>query len=113
MHTHTKNTHTCAYVIKGNELLIREYAPERSPALINFVPASDKKTTGNMVNLVSMETSSNQLNEAILSLLPRYLDLLQIFRVRKEECLFCSLLNICFLCEQKKKTNYYVLIVLP
>lgn len=31
---------------RGNELLIREYAPERSSALINFVPASDKERRG-------------------------------------------------------------------
>lgn len=51
---------------RGNELLIREYAPERSLALINFVPASDKERRGNMVNLVSMETSSIQLELAVL-----------------------------------------------
>lgn len=54
---------------RGNELLIREYAPERSLALINFVPASDKQRQGNMVNLVSMETSSLQLERTVLSFL--------------------------------------------
>lgn len=61
MHTHILKCQ------RGNELLIREYAPQRSPALINFLPASDKERRGNMVNLVSMETSSTQLEVPILS----------------------------------------------
>lgn len=67
-----KQGHVHTHILKcqrGNELLIREYAPERSPALINFVPASDKMRRGNMVNLVSLETSSIQLDVAILNLL--------------------------------------------
>lgn len=53
---------------RGNELLIREYAPERSTALINFVPASDKERRVNMVNLVSLETSTIQMDVTALSL---------------------------------------------
>lgn len=72
-HTHTHaRLHTHAHMRRcqrGNELLIREYAPERSSALINFVPASDKERRGNVVNLVSLETSSVQLAVGILSLL--------------------------------------------
>lgn len=65
LHTHA-HMRRCQ---RGNELLIREYAPERSSALINFVPASDKERRGNVVNLVSLETSSVQLAVGILSLL--------------------------------------------
>lgn len=62
-HTHTLKCQ------RGNELLIRQDAPERSPALINFVPASDKESRRNMVNWVSLGTSSIQLEVAILRLL--------------------------------------------
>lgn len=65
MHTHRQQLSKCQ---RSNELLIREYAPERSPALINFVPASDEESRRNLVNLVSVETSSLQTEVAMLGL---------------------------------------------
>lgn len=43
---------------RANELLIREYSPERSPALINFVHASHKERRRTVDHFVSMETCS-------------------------------------------------------
>lgn len=72
MHDTHKQGHMHTHILKcqrGNELLIREYAPERNPALITFVPASDKESRGKMVNYISLETYSIQLEVAILGLL--------------------------------------------
>lgn len=105
MNTHTKNTHTCSDVRKGNELLIRKNAPERSPDLINFVPASDKKATRNVVNLVSMETSSSLLNEAIRSLHLWYLHIFKDVQCEKKSLLLLSVIYLLSLWLKIQKTK--------
>lgn len=56
-YTHAEQIRKCQ---RANELLTREYAPESRPDLINFVPASNKESRGNLVILVSLEMSDIQ-----------------------------------------------------